>query len=124
MALALGTAVGWDAGIVEAIVRPPEIVRAVLAALAVLVGFVLLGRSITQLGNGRTMDWTDLASMVRGVRLAFLSLAALAAAAGWILAHPLPIVIALVIAGVDVIETSFLLLIVATRRGRPGSPSS
>jgi hypothetical protein len=33
------------------------------------------------------------------------------------LGHPLPIVVALVIAGVDVIETSFLLL-VARARGR------
>jgi hypothetical protein len=29
--------------------------------------------------------------------------------------HPLPIVVALVIAGVDVIETSFLLLVVSVR---------
>ena len=54
--------------------------------------------------------------MVRGIRLVFLAVAALAAALGWILGHPLPIVIALIIAGVDVIETSFLLLVVRTRR--------
>ena len=53
--------------------------------------------------------------MVRGVRLVFLAAAAFAAASGWILGEPLPLVIALVIAGVDVVETSFLLL-VATRR--------
>ena len=56
--------------------------------------------------------------MVRGVRLVFLAAASFTAAAGWIIGDPLPLVIALVIAGVDVIETSFLLL-VATRR-RPG----
>jgi hypothetical protein len=54
--------------------------------------------------------------MVRGVRLAFLALAAFAAAAGWALAHPLPLVIALVIAAIDVLETSFLLLVVTFRR--------
>ena len=42
--------------------------------------------------------------------------AAFAAAAGWALAHPLPLIIAAVIAGIDVIETSFLLLVVG--RGR------
>ncbi|HJP89943.1 MAG TPA: hypothetical protein VJ850_12980, partial [Candidatus Limnocylindrales bacterium] len=57
----------------------------------------------------------DLGVMVRGVRLVFLAAAAFAAASGWILGQPLPLVIALVIAGVDVVETSFLLL-VATRR--------
>ena len=47
----------------------------------------------------------------------FLAAASFTAAAGWLLGEPLPLVIALVIAGVDVVETSFLLL-VATRRQR------
>jgi hypothetical protein len=55
------------------------------------------------------------------VRLVFLALAALAAAAGWLLGETLPLVVALVIAGIDVIETSFLLLVVnsgaVNRRG-------
>ena len=53
--------------------------------------------------------------MIRGVRLTFLAVADFAAAAGWALAHPLPIVVALIVAGVDVIETSFLLLVVSVR---------
>ncbi len=116
-ALALGTAVGWDTRVVEAIVRPPQIVRAGLAGIAVVAGIVLLARAVDRLGGPGSMHWGDLARMVRGVRLAFLSLAAFAAAAGWILGHPLPIVVALVIAGVDVLETSFLLLVVATKPG-------
>jgi hypothetical protein len=60
----------------------------------------------------------DLPTMVRGIRLVFLAVAALAAAVGWLLGHPLPLVIALIIAGIDVLETSFLLLVV--RRGRAG----
>ena len=58
----------------------------------------------------------DVPGLIRGVRLAFLAVAAFAAAAGWALAHPLPLIIAAVIAGIDVIETSFLLLVVG--RGR------
>jgi hypothetical protein len=53
--------------------------------------------------------------MLRGIRLAFLSLAALAAAAGWLLASPLPLVVAAIVAAVDVLETSFLLLVVSVR---------
>ena len=49
--------------------------------------------------------------MIRGVRLAFLAVAALAAAAGWFIGHPLLLVVALVIAGVDVVETTFLLVV-------------
>jgi hypothetical protein len=59
----------------------------------------------------------DLGSLVRAVRLVFLAAASFTAAAGWLIGDPLPLVIALVIAGVDVVETSFLLL-VATRRSR------
>ena len=36
-------------------------------------------------------------------------------AAGWLMGHPLPFVAALVIAGVDILETTFLLLVVALR---------
>ena len=58
----------------------------------------------------------DLAGLVRGVRLVFLAVAAFAAAGGWLVGHPLPFIVAMVIAGVDVLETSFLLLVVAVRR--------
>ena len=51
---------------------------------------------------------------MRGVRLVFLAVAAFAAAAGWALASPLPLIVAVVIAGIDVIETSFLLLVVGS----------
>ena len=49
------------------------------------------------------------------MRLAFLAVAAFAAGAGWVLGNPLPLVVAAVIAGIDVIETSFLLLVVGRR---------
>ena len=58
----------------------------------------------------------DVPGLIRAVRLAFLAVAAFAAAAGWALGHPLPLIVAAVIAGIDVIETSFLLLVVG--RGR------
>jgi hypothetical protein len=118
-ALVVGTAFGWDARLLQSIVTPPALVRAVLTAGAVVVGVVLLARSVARIGEGRAEPGgqPNLPLMVRGVRLTFLAVAAFAAAAGWLLGHPLPIVVALVIAGVDVIETSFLLLVVRTRRG-------
>ena len=51
--------------------------------------------------------------LVRGVRLVFLAVAAGAAGAGWALGNALPLVLALVIGGIDVVETSFLLMVVA-----------
>jgi hypothetical protein len=84
-------------------------------------GLWLLARALRLLADSRSpasgeMSGRDLAGLVRGVRLVFLAVAAFAAAGGWLVGHPLPFIVALVIAGVDILETSFLLLIVAVRR--------
>ncbi len=109
-ALVTGTLAGWSSVLRRAVVAPPPAVRLLLAGAAVLVAAVLLARAVERLGAAG-----DPAVLVRGVRLVFLALAALAAAAGWILGHPLPVIVALVIAGVDVVETTFLLIVVAVR---------
>jgi hypothetical protein len=117
-ALVIGTAFGWDSRLLDAIVTPPALVRAVLAGTAVVAALWLLATSVRQIGAARTTESgpPNLRLMVRGVRLAFLAVAAASVSAGWVLGHSLPIVLALVIAGVDVVETSFLLLISAPRR--------
>jgi hypothetical protein len=116
-ALVAGTALGWDARILDLMVAPPVAVRLLLTAASIVGAFLLLGAAVRHL-EGRSSVPGDLPSMIRGVRLAFLALAAVAMATGWFLAHPLPFVVALIIAGIDVVETSFLLLIV--RRSPPG----
>jgi hypothetical protein len=127
LAIAGGTALGWDATALSAIVTPPPIIRAALVGLAVGVAIVLLAGALNRLAadpddvdgslvgvSGRRSQ-RDIGTMIRGVRLVFLAVAALAAASGWMIGHPLPLVVALVIAGVDVLETSFLLIVVGLR---------
>ena len=118
VAVVLATVVGWNSGWLDAVVGPPPIVLAFLVGLAVAIGVVLLLRSVARMGEsgGIGSGQADVPGLIRGVRLAFLAVAAFAAAAGWALAHPLPLIVAAVIAGIDVIETSFLLLVVG--RGR------
>jgi len=136
-ALAVGTAIGWAPGLVDTLVAPPALVRAALVAGSLLLGVWLLGRAVGRIGAAQGGDRAalrpddaspaqvvtpgerDLAGLVRAVRLVFLAVAAFAAAGGWLLGSALPLVVALVIAGVDVVETTFLLLVVAVRR--PGS---
>ncbi len=119
VALALGalavvgaTWVGWNEGLLDAIVTPPALIRAGLVGGSVALGVVLLARSLGRLAEGSERD---VPGLIRAVRLAFLAVAALTAAAGWALGHPLPLIIAAVIAGIDVLETSFLLLVVGRR---------
>lgn len=112
LAVAAATILGWNDGLLDAVVTPPPILRAVLVGAAVAVGIVLLGRSV---GRMSETGEQDVPGLIRAVRLAFLAVAACAAAAGWAIGHPLPLVVAVIIAGIDVIETSFLLLIVGRR---------
>jgi hypothetical protein len=109
LAVAAATVVGWNDGWLDALVEPPAPVRAVLVGLSVALGAWLLGLSTRRMAMAGT---SDVRGLIRAVRLAFLAVAALAAAAGWLLAHPLPLVVAAIIAGIDIIETSFLLLVV------------
>lgn len=113
LTLVVATAVGQGGDALTALVTPPIPVRAVLVGLAVGLGVVLLTRSLARLAAAGT---EDVPGLIRAVRLAFLAVAAFAAAAAWGLAHPLPLIAAAVIAAVDVLETSFLLLVVAVRR--------
>ena len=119
-ALVIAILAGWNEQLLEAIVTPPPIVRAVLIAVCAVGGVALLAAAATRIGaaGDRDQPERDLPGMIRGVRLVFLAVAAFAAAAGWLLAHPLPLIVAVIIAAIDVIETSFLLLVVSVRGGR------
>lgn len=119
-ALVIAILAGWNEQLLEAIVTPPPIVRAALIAACAVGGVALLAAAATRIGaaGDREHPERDLPGMIRGVRLVFLAVAAFAAAAGWLLAHPLPLIVAVIIAAIDVIETSFLLLVVTVRGNR------
>ena len=111
-AVVAASVVGSQPGLADAVIAPPPIVRAALVGGSVALGVLLLGRSVGRLAAAGS---DDVPGLIRAVRLAYLAVAAFAAAAGWGLAHPLPLIIAAVIAGIDVVETSFLLLVVSAR---------
>jgi len=112
-AVVAATIVGWSSAFLDTVVHPPPLIRAALVGGSVGVAVILMSRSLARLAEGTR----DVPGLIRGVRLTFLALAALCAAAGWALGHPLPLIIALVIAGIDVVETSFLLIIVGGDAG-------
>jgi hypothetical protein len=107
-ALVGGTLLGWSGDVLEVLATPPALIRAALVGASVVVALVFLARAVRQIGESRTvapgaLAARDLAGLIRGVRCVFLAVAALAAGAGWLVGHPLPFVIALVIAGVDIL---------------------
>jgi hypothetical protein len=111
-AVIAATVLGASSTVLDSIVQPAPIIRAALVGGSVAIGILLLGRSLERLGAGAS----NVPGLIRGVRLVFLALAAFAAAGGWALGHPLPLLVALVIAGIDVVETSFLLLVIGPDR--------
>ncbi len=117
VAVVAATLVGANADALDAIVHPPALVRAALVGTSAAIAVILLARALARLAGGRD----DVPGLIRGVRLVFLALAAAAAGAGWALGDALPLIVALVIAGIDVVETSFLLLVVATGRSTHGT---
>jgi hypothetical protein len=96
-----------------AVLEPPLIGRLLLGGAAALVGVVLVLRAVDRFGRASG----DPRALIRAVRLIFLAIAAFAASAGWFLGSALPIVVALVIAGIDVIETTVLLLVTQVKGG-------
>jgi hypothetical protein len=120
VALVGGTLLGWSGSLLDAIATPPALLRAALVGGSVVVALALLAAAVRRIEEGRhlrssELSGRDLTTLIRGVRYVFLAVAALAAGAGWLLGHPLPFIVALVIAGVDILETSLLLLVVAVR---------
>lgn len=116
-----GTLAGWNGSLVTALAAPPALVRAALVAASVLTALWLVAEAIRRIDAGRrvppgTAGARDIAGLIRGVRLVFLAVAAASAAAGWLLGSPVPLVVGLLIAGIDIVETGFL-LIVASLRG-------
>ncbi len=108
IAVLAATLVGANGNALDVLVHPPALIRAALVGGSATLAVVLLSRGLARVSGGAD----DVAGLVRGVRLVFLAVAASAAGAGWALGDALPLVVALVIAGIDVVETSFLLLVV------------
>jgi hypothetical protein len=120
-AVLVGTVLGGAGPLLDAVVSPPTLIRAALVGASTVVALALLARAVVALGGGGAgSPDRDMVTMIRGVRLAFLAVSAAAAAAGWFIGHALLLVVALVIAGVDVAETTFLLIV--ARRHRIDDP--
>jgi hypothetical protein len=118
VAMALGAAaialamIAGRSDLLTVALQPPVPVSWLLGAAAALVGIVLLLRSADQVGTA-----AEPAELIRAIRIVFLAVAAFGVSAGWFIGSPVPIVAGLVIAGVDVLETTFLLSV--TGRGGP-----
>lgn len=117
LAVVLGTAIGWSEALRWVVLAPALPVRILLGSVALVVGLLLVVSAADRLGTSAQPR-----ELIRAVRLIFLAVGAFAAAAGWFVASPVPIVAGLVIGGIDVLETSLLLLVTSARPGDTPEP--
>ena len=111
-----GSLVGLDPALANAVFQGPILLRAVLTGLAAILGLWLLFSAIGRLAGDDDAAPRSFAEMIRAIRLVFLAIAAFAAASAFLVGDPLPLVVGLVIAGIDVAETALLLLVAGTHR--------
>lgn len=119
IALVIGATLLGGAGALGPLLEPPFPAGLLLGIAVAILGVVVVLRAAARVGPARN----DARELIRAVRLIFVAIGLFAAAAGWIVGSALPIVVGLVIVGIDVIETSFLLLVTAAR-GSDGSAMS
>jgi hypothetical protein len=116
-----GSIAGLQPDVADAVVGGPIVVRAALTALAALLGAWLLVLAVGTLagdGNGEPEATPrSFATMIRGIRLAFLAIAAFAAGSAFLVGNLLPLIVGLIIAGIDVAETALLLLVAGAHHG-------
>ncbi|HET9521974.1 MAG TPA: hypothetical protein VFO73_13070 [Candidatus Limnocylindrales bacterium] len=114
--LGAGSVVGAVPEVADALLRGPILVRAALVGVVSVVGVWLLTVAVARIaGEDRDSDHQQgFAETIRGIRLVFLAVAAFAAASAFLVGHVLPLIVGLIIAGVDVAETALLLLVAGT----------
>ena len=110
LAIAIGTLAGWNPALAALLLEPPLPGRILLGSFATVAAVLILVTAADRLGTSQ-----EPRDLIRSIRLVFLAVAAGAAAAGWFLGSAVPVVAGLVIAGIDVLETSLLLLVTAVR---------
>jgi hypothetical protein len=110
LAVGVATLAGWNPQVAALLLAPPLPARIMLGSVAVVAGVLTLLAAADRLGTSR-----EPRDLIRGIRLVFLAVAAGSAAAGWFLGSAVPVIAGLVIAGIDILETTLLLLVTAVR---------
>jgi hypothetical protein len=110
LALVVLVTVAGRSDVLTALLAPPMPARLFLGVAALIVGVLLVLASADRMRTDR-----EPRGLVRAIRLMFVAIGAFAAGAGWLFGSPVPVIAGLVIIAVDLLETSFLLLVTGPR---------
>jgi hypothetical protein len=101
----------------------------VFVVVFVLAGLLIFSRGLTLIAESRQdratgMDKPDIRGLIRGVRLMFLSVATFVAAFGFLTGEAIFVVVAAVVAIVDIVETAIFLVVARTPSDRDDASGS
>ena len=100
----------------------------VFVVVFVLAGFLIFTRGLSLIAESRQAGTSgaatpDIRGLIRGVRLMFLSVATFVAAFGFLTGEAIFVVVAAVVAIVDIVETAIFLVVARTSDHDDGSGS-
>jgi len=100
----------------------------VFVVVFIIVGLLIFSRGLSLIAESRQAGATgtgtpDIRGLIRGVRLMFLSVATFVAAFGFLTGEAIFVVVAAVVAIVDIVETAIFLVVARTSDRDDGSRS-
>ena len=98
------------------VLSPPMPARLLLGIAAFVIAVLVVLNAADRMRTDQ-----DARGLIRAVRLLFVAVGLFAISVGWFIGSPLPVVAGLVITAIDLLETSFLLL-VTTAKSAGGEP--
>jgi hypothetical protein len=97
------------------LLSPPMPARLMLGIAAFIVAVLVVLAAADRIRTD-----TDARGLIRGVRLMFVAVGLFSIAAGWFIGSPVPVVAGIVITAIDLLETSFLLLVTTAKSATGG----
>jgi len=100
------------------LLSPPMPARLLLGIAAFILAVLTVLGAADRMRTDR-----DPRGLIRAVRLLFLAVGLFAIAAGWLIGSPVPVAAGIVVVAIDLLETSFLLLVTTARTAVTAAPS-
>jgi hypothetical protein len=104
--------------VVTTLLSPPMPARLLLGIAAFIVAVL-----IVLAAADRMRADADARGLIRAVRLMFVAVGLFAIAVGWFIGSPVPVVAGIVITAIDLVETSFMLLVTTAKSAAGDQPS-
>src|SRR5262245_48501559 len=108
--LVVAVTVSGRSDVLTALLSPPMPARLLLGIAAFIVAVLVVLAAADRVGTGK-----EARGLIRAVRLMFVAVGLFAIAVGWFIGSPVPVVAGIVITAIDLLETSFLLLVTTAK---------